>query len=96
MNTKRDTEIFKLIAMVKRALDEQSLETGSTSITLPLNDVITLDTDIKNYGNLEVYAVTPDSAVAWKDDERISFFRFDLDDIYTLQDIIHDEYDIEL
>lgn len=90
MKTKRDIEAFNLITLVNKALANYNLENGGFSTTLPLNTVITLG------NNTEVYAVTHYSVIAWKDDKTIKFLSLDLDDIYALQDIIKEEYDVEL
>ena len=92
-DTIRDNEALKLIRMVDIAIDNYNLETGFNGNEISLNDEITLDT-CNTAGNLVVYAVTRYSVVTTKG-ERIKFLKLDRDDIYTLQDIIHDEYDID-
>lgn len=89
----RDNEALKLIRMVDIAIDNYNLETGFDAHEISLNNEITLDTCDDN-GNLVAYAVTRYSIVTTKG-EHIKFLRLDRDDIYTLQDIIHDEYDID-
>lgn len=90
----RDEQAFKLMGMVEKAMANYNLETCLNTKELPLNDEITLDSCDDN-GNLVVYAVTKFSVVTTKN-ERVKFLKLDRDDIYTLQDIIHDEYDIDI
>lgn len=90
----RDEQAFKLMGMVEKALGNYNLETCANTSELPLNNEITLDSCDDN-GNLVVYAVTKFSVVTTKN-ERVKFLKLDRDDIYTLQDIIHDEYDIDI
>jgi hypothetical protein len=93
----RDKEAFVLMNLVDRALKVYNLETQAMSSELPLNDEITLDStyDGENGDNLVVYAVTKFSVVTTKG-ERIKFLKLDRDDIYTLQDIIADEYQLDI
>lgn len=90
----RDKEAMVLINLVDRALKVYNLETQAMTSELPLNDEITLDTADET-GNLVVYAVTKFSVVTTKG-EHIKFLRLDRDDIYTLQDIISDEYQLDI
>ena len=90
----RDEQAFKLMGMVEKAMANYNLETCLNTKELPLNNEITLDSCDDN-GNLVVYAVTKFSVVTTKN-ERVKFLKLDRDDIYTLQDIIHDEYDIDI
>lgn len=90
----RDKEAMDLINLVDRALKVYNLETQAMTSELPLNDEITLDTADET-GNLVVYAVTKFSVVTTKG-EHIKFLRLDRDDIYTLQDIISDEYQLDI
>lgn len=94
-NKKRDAEVLVLMGLVARALKVYNLEMGSDSKELPLNQVITLDT-CRDEQNIETYAVTKFSVIRWSDNEHIKFFTLDLDDIYTLEDIICDEYELTL
>jgi hypothetical protein len=48
-----------------------------------------------NGDNLVVYAVTKFSVVC-TNGIRVKFMKLDLDDLYTLQDIIADEYDLDI
>lgn len=89
----RDNEALKLIRMVDLAIDNYNLETGFDGREISLNNEITLDT-CTDSGNIVAYAVTRFSVVTTKG-EHIKFLKLDRDDIYTLQDIIHDEYDID-
>lgn len=90
----RDKEAMVLINLVDRALRVYNLETQAMASELPLNDEITLDTADET-GNLVVYAVTKFSVVTTKG-EHIKFLKLDRDDIYTLQDIIADEYQLDI
>jgi hypothetical protein len=89
----RDAEALKLIRMVDLAVRNYNLETGFDGDNISLNNEITLDT-CGDKGNLVVYAVSKFSVITTAG-ERIKFLKLDRDDIYTLQDIIHDEYDID-
>ena len=88
----RDEQAMHLIGMVGVAMLKYNLETQFWGNEIPLNDEITLDTCDEN-GNLVVYAVTKLSVITTSG-KRIKFLKLDRDDIYTLQDIIRDEYDI--
>ena len=97
----RDAEALKLIRMVDLAVRNYNLETGFDGDNISLNNEITLDSTYASTGvngingdNLVVYAVTKFSVITTAG-ERIKFLKLDRDDIYTLQDIIHDEYDID-
>lgn len=91
----RDNEAMNLINLVTRALGIYNLENGMSNFReLPLNDEITLDTT-NDDGNLVVYAVTKFSVITTKG-EHIKFLTLDRDDIYTLQDIIADEYQLDI
>jgi len=83
------------MGLVGRALDYYNLETQAMSRELPLNDEITLDTCDKTGDNIIAYAVTKFSVVTTKG-EHIKFLTLDRDDIYTLQDIISDEYEMDI
>lgn len=89
----RDNEALKLFRMVDIAIDTYNLETGFDAHEISLNNEITLDS-CTAAGNIVAYAVTRYSVVTTKG-EHIKFLKLDRDDIYTLQDIIHDEYDID-
>ena len=89
----RDNEALKLIRMVDLAIDNYNLETGFDGREISLNNEITLDT-CTDSGHIVAYAVTRFSVVTTKG-EHIKFLKLNRDDIYTLQDIIHDEYDID-
>ena len=89
----RDAEALKLIRMVDLAVRTHNLETGFDGDNISLNNEITLDT-CGDKGNLVAYAVSKFSVITTAG-ERIKFLKLDRDDIYTLQDIIHDEYDID-
>ena len=91
----RDKEAMVLINLVDRALKFYNLETQAMASELPLNDEITLDSTDKSGDNIVAYAVTNFSVITTKG-ERIKFLKLDRDDIYTLQDIISDEYDIDI
>lgn len=94
-NSKRDSEVLNLMGLVARALKAYNLEMCSDSKQLPLNDVVTLNT-CRDEQIIEAYAVTKYSVIRWSDDEEIKFFTLDLDDIYTLEDIICNEYELTL
>ena len=89
----RDAEALKLIRMVDLAVRNYNLETGFDGDNISLNNEITLDT-CGDKGNLVAYAVSKFSVITTAG-ERVKFLKLDRDDIYTLQDIIHDEYDID-
>ena len=91
----RDKEAMVLINLVERALKLYNLETQAMSEELPLNDEITLDSTDKTGDNIIAYAVTKFSVITTKG-ERIKFLKLDGDDIYTLQDIIADEYQMDI
>ena len=91
----RDNEAMVLINLVDRALKLYNLETQAMTSELPLNDEITLDSTDKTGDNIIAYAVTKFSVVTTKG-ERIKFLKLDRDDIYTLQDIIADEYQLDI
>lgn len=91
----RDKEAFVLMGLTDRALKAYNLETQAMSDELPLNDEITLDSTDKTGDNIVVYAVTKFSVVTTKG-EHIKFLTLDRDDIYTLQDIIADEYQMAI
>ena len=79
--------------MVDTALYNYNLETCRDSRELPLGEELTLDT-ATDERNLKVYAVTRFSVVDISG-EHIKFLKLDRDDIYTLQDYIHDYYEVE-
>lgn len=91
----RDNEAMVLINLVDRALKLYNLETQAMTSELPLNDEITLDSTDKAGDNIIAYAVTKFSVVTTKG-ERIKFLKLDRDDIYTLQDIVADEYQLDI
>jgi len=91
----RDREAMVLINLADRALKLYNLETQAMTSELPLNDEITLDSTDKSGDNIVAYAVTKFSVVTTKG-ERIKFLQLDRDDIYTLQDIISDEYQMDI
>ena len=94
MDRNKTNQILLLKDIIRRALAIYNLEMGMSDFTeLPLNDQITLDTCNED-GNLIAYAVTTEKAVMWGDDN-VVFENLDIDDIYTLQDIIKDEYQID-
>lgn len=89
----RDKEATNLMRMVDIALRTYNLETGAGTKELPLGEELTLDT-ATDERNLIVYAVTKFSVVDISG-ERIKFLKLDRDDIYTLQDYIHDMYEVD-
>ena len=89
----RDNEAMNLMKMVDIALHNYNLETCAGTRELPLGEELTLDTSCEER-NLVVYAVTKFSVVDISG-ERIKFLKLDRDDIYTLQDYIHDMYEVE-
>ena len=89
----RDKEVRNLMKMVDTALYNYNLETCLDSRELPLGEELTLDT-ATDERNLKVYAVTRFSVVDVSG-EHIKFLKLDRDDIYTLQDYIHDYYEVE-
>ena len=94
-------EITRLQKIIRAALEYYRLESGDNEAKiLPLNDVITLDTadtpgNVRDY-NIETYAVTENEVVCWRNNEKVPFTDLDSDDIYTLQDIVADEYDLDI
>ena len=90
----RDNEAFKLMGMVDKAIKAYNLETCLDAKEISLNNEITLDT-CNDKGNLVVYAVSRFSVIT-TNNERVKFLKLDRDDIYTLQEIIHKEYDIDM
>lgn len=91
----RDKEAMTLISLIDRAMKVYNLETQAMTSELPLNDEITLDSTDKTGDNIIAYAVTKFSVVTTKG-EHIKFLKLDRDDIYTLQDIIADEYQLDI
>ena len=89
----RDKEAMNLMKMVDIALKNYNLETCLNTKELPLGEELTLDTSSEER-NLKVYAVTKFSVVDISG-EHIKFLKLDRDDIYTLQDYIHDMYEVE-
>jgi len=89
----RDKEAMNLMKMVDVALNNYNLETCLNTKELPLGEELTLDT-ANDERNLKVYAVTKFSVVDISG-EHIKFLKLDRDDIYTLQDYIHDMYEVE-
>ena len=89
----RDKEAMNLMKMVAVALENYNLETCLNTKELPLGEELTLDT-ANEERNLKVYAVTKFSVVDISG-EHIKFLKLDRDDIYTLQDYIHDMYEVE-
>ena len=89
----RDKEAMNLMKMVDIALHNYNLETCAGTRELPLGEELTLDT-ANDERNLVVYAVTKFSVVDISG-EHIKFLKLDRDDIYTLQDYIHDMYEVE-
>ena len=89
----RDKEAMNLMKMVDIALRTYNLETCLDTKELPLGEELTLDT-ATDERNLVVYAVTKFSVVDISG-EHIKFLKLDRDDIYTLQDYIHDMYEVE-
>ena len=90
----RDNAALALMKMVDIALHTYNLETQLNGSELPLNTELTLDSCDDN-GNLKVYAVTKFSVVC-TNGNRVKFLKLDRDDIYSLQDTIHDEYDVDI
>lgn len=90
----RDNEAFNLMRMVDIAIQCYNMETGFDGREISLNNEITLDTCDES-GNLVAYAVSKFSVIC-TNGKRVKFLKLDRDDIYTLQDIIHDEYDIDI
>ena len=91
----RDKEAMVLMGLTDRALKLYNLETQAMASELPLNDEITLDSTDRAGYNIVAYAVTKFSVVTTKG-EHIKFLKLDRDDIYTLQDIISDEYQLDI
>ena len=91
----RDKEVMVLMGLTDRALKLYNLETQAMASELPLNDEITLDSTDRAGDNIVAYAVTKFSVVTTKG-EHIKFLKLDRDDIYTLQDIISDEYQLDI
>ena len=91
----RDKQAMVLINLVGRALDYYNLDTQFMGNELPLNDEITLDTCDKDGENIVAYAVTKFSVVTTKG-EHIKFLTLGRDDIYTLQEAIADEYEMDI
>ena len=89
----RDKEAMNLMKMVDVALENYNLDTCLNTKELPLGEELTLDTSSEER-NLKVYAVTKFSVVDISG-EHIKFLKLDRDDIYTLQDYIHDMYEVE-
>ena len=89
----RDKEAMNLMKMVDDALENYNLETCLNTKELPLGEELTRDTSSEER-NLKVYAVTKFSVVDISG-EHIKFLKLDRDDIYTLQDYIHDMYEVE-
>ena len=89
----RDKEAMNLMKMVDVALENYNLETCLNTKELPLGEELTLDTSSEER-NLKVYAVTKFSVVDISG-KHIKFLKLDRDDIYTLQDYIHDMYEVE-
>lgn len=88
-----------LAAVVDIALVHYNLDTCLDGDELPLNDEITLDTPDKDGNNLVAYAISREYVVVTKGDTvfggKVVFDALDRDDIYTLIDIVGDEYDID-
>ena len=89
----RDKEAMNLMKMVANALHTYNLGTCLGTRELPLGEELTLDTSCEER-NLKVYAVTKCSVVDISG-EHVKFLKLDRDDIYTLQDYIHDMYEVE-
>ena len=89
----RDKEAMNLMKMVDTALYNYNLETCLNTKELPLSEEISLNT-ANEERNLVVYAVTKFSVVDISG-EHSKFLKLDRDDIYTLQDFIHDIYEVE-
>ena len=89
----RDKEAMNLMKMVDISLRTYNLETCAGTKELPLGEELTLDT-ATDERNLVVYAVTKFSVVDISG-EHIKFMKLDRDDIYTLQDYIHDMYEVD-
>lgn len=89
----RDKEAMNLMKMVDVALYNYNLETCLGTRELPLGEELTLDTSCEER-NLKVYAVTKFSVVDISG-EHVKFLKLDRDDIYTLQDYIHDMFEVE-
>lgn len=89
----RDKEAMNLMKMVDTALKNYNLETCLNTKELLLGEELTLDT-ANEERNLKVYAVTKFSVIDISG-EHIKFLKLDRADIYTLQDYIHDIYEVE-
>lgn len=89
----RNTEVLRLAIMVDKALANYNLENGGDYSELPLGEVLSLN-DSCNEDNIEVIALTKLSVVCFNG-ERIKFQKLNQDDIYKLEDYIHDYYDID-
>ena len=90
----RDNEAFNLMRMVDIAIQCYNMETGFDGREISLNNEITLDTCDES-GTRVAYAVRKFLG-SCTNGKRVKFLKLDRDDIYTLQDIIHDEYDIDI
>ncbi len=88
----KSVEAAVLSRMVATALQGYNLETQLGTNELPLNDEITLDT-ASGDGNIVAISVTRHSVVDMRGHRR-KFLLLPVDDILTLQDIIHDEYGV--
>ena len=94
MDRNRTNQIIILKDLFDRAIKIHGYETGFFGVDeLPLNDEIILDT-CNEAGNISAYAITRDKVIATAGASK-TFEELDLDDIYTLQDIIRDEYEID-
>ena len=89
----RDKEAMNLMKMVDVALNNYNLETCLNTKELPLGEELTLDTSSEER-NLKVYAVTKFSVVDISGDH-FFFNNTAPAEIYTLQDYIHDMYEVE-
>lgn len=94
MDRNRTNQIIILKDLFDRAIKIHGYETGFFGVgELPLNDEIILDT-CNEAGNISAYAITRDKVIPTAGTSK-TFEELDLDDIYTLQDIIRDEYEID-
>ncbi len=86
MASKRNNEAFKLINMADRAIRNMNLETCADAREISLNNEYTLS------DGRTAYAVSKFSVI-YTNGERTKFLALGLEDILTLQSIIHKEYE---
>lgn len=94
MKTANAKRVCKLMDMVEAAIENIRLDTWTKVDEISLNNEITLDACDED-GNLEVYAITKHSVVC-TNGKKVKLMRLGDSDILTLQEIITNEYGIEL